>query len=119
MLCFEQAKFLSFFRPARNDGNGQVGVCVVVPGQKLTVIHPVEVIAGEYQQSIDPPIPQVGKHLANGVGCALEPVGVVLCLLGRQHFDKAGRETGKTVSPGNVTVERCRIVLGQHEYLHD
>jgi hypothetical protein len=44
--------------------------------KKLSIIHPIKVVAREYQQRLYPPIAKVRQYLANGIGRALEPIGL-------------------------------------------
>jgi hypothetical protein len=43
----------------------------------------------------------------------LKPVGVFLSLLGGEYLDKSLGEAGKLVCARDVTVEGCRVELGE------
>ncbi len=98
-----------------NDGDGGVGLVVVVGGLHLPEVALVELVAGEDEDVAALVAAQVPHALAHGVGGALEPVGALLGLLGGQDGDEAAREDVELVGLLDVLVEALGVVLGEHE----
>ena len=90
-----------------------------MPRQEFAIVHSIQMIAGQDQQSVDAPVAYVRQHLAHGVGGSLEPFAAFRGLLSREHLDKSISERREAIRGGNVPVERRRIVLGQHEHPDD
>ena len=81
---------------------------------KIRVIHPVQVIAGENQVLIDIPFLEQPEIFTHGVSSSFEPTRAFQGLLGRQHFDKSLGEACHAVSARNMPVERGRVKLRQN-----
>ena len=81
----------------------------------LVEVHPVEMVAGEDQVVVGVEPDEVRHGPPHGVGRALEPVGVLGRLLGRDDVDERLREVVEPVGLADVPVERRRIELRQHE----
>ena len=99
----------------RLRGDRDVGLPVDVRLDDLGVVHAVEVIAGEDDVVVGLVAGDVPRGLADGVGRALEPVGVVGRLLGRQDLDESLAEEVHPVGLADVPVERRRVELRQDE----
>ena len=99
----------------RLRGDRDVGAALDVRLDQIAEVHPVEVIAGEDQVVVGVVAGEVPRRLPHGVGRALEPVGALGRLLGREHLDEAVREHVQAVGLRDVAVERRRVELRQHE----
>ncbi|MNC96760.1 hypothetical protein D3C83_142190 [compost metagenome] len=58
--------------------------------EERSIIHPIEMVAAQDEERIYPPIPQVGQHLSDRVGGALEPLFAVPCLFCRKDLHEPG-----------------------------
>jgi len=83
--------------------------------EQLGEVHPVELIASKDQDVLHVVRQDVTQSLPYGVRRALEPVNALWSLLGGQDVNEPLREEAKLVSLGNVTVQRCGIVLSENE----
>jgi hypothetical protein len=81
----------------------------------LRVVHAVEVIAREDHVVVGFVARNVARRLTDGVSRALEPVGVVRRLFGRQDFDEALAEQIHPVGLPDMPVERRGVELRQDE----
>ena len=102
-------------RRHRLRGDRDVGLPVDVRFDHLGVVHPVEMIAGQDQVVVGLVAREVPRGLADGVGRALKPAGVVGRLLGRQDLDEALAEQIHPVGLRDVPVQRRRVELRQDE----
>src|SRR5689334_6790247 len=87
--------------------------------QKLSIVHVIEMIAGENQQRVDAPVSDVRQYLAHRVGSPLKPLRVLRGLLGRENLDEAVRELREAIRLRDVSIERRGVVLRQHEGAQD
>ena len=72
-------------------------------------------VAGEDEVVVGLVARDVPRGLADGVGRALEPVGVVGRLLGREDLDEPLAEQVHPIGLADVPVERRRVELRQDE----
>ncbi len=83
--------------------------------EHLAVVHLVQLVARQDQHLAAAMAVEVARALAHGVGGALEPLGAVLGLLGREHRDEGRAEHVELVRHRQVLVEALGVVLRQHE----
>ena len=98
----------------RHGRDGHVGPGLLVRGDHLAEVHPIELVAGEDQHVVDVGLLEVAEVLPHGVGRALVPVGVVDRLLGGQDLDESAVEGVEVVAAADVPVQADRVELGQH-----
>ncbi len=115
----EDAHLGRFARRHRLRRNRDVGAALGVRLDELAVVHPVEVVAGEDQVVVGVHLLEVPARLAHGVRRALEPAAAVGRLLGRQDLDETFRVAVEPVGLADVTIERRRVELRQHDDLPD
>ena len=89
VIHFEDAEVGCGFSRYGFDGDGEVRAFCAVRGDKVPVVHPIEVIAREDETLVHRVVHEVAQLLAHGIGCALIPVGAILGLFGRENLDKA------------------------------
>jgi hypothetical protein len=94
--------------------NGDIRSLRFVRPDQLLVIHPIQMVAGEDEVMARRMPCEVTCRLTYGVGCSLEPVRIVGCLLGGEDFDKTLREVVEPVRHRDVTIERGGIELRQN-----
>src|SRR4051812_12824416 len=72
-------------------------------------------VAREYEERVYSPVGDVRQDLPDGVGRALKPLGARRRLLGGEYLDEAVRELREAIGLRDVLVERCGVVLREHE----
>ena len=103
---------------SRSTGCAAIVMSAPLPfmgGDEIGVVHPVQMVAGEDEVVVGWMLAEVPRRLAHGVGRALIPVRVVGRLLGREDLDESAGEAIEPVGVRDVTVERGRVELRQHE----
>jgi hypothetical protein len=99
----------------RLRGNGDVGAAIDVRVDQIEIVHPVEMIAGEDEVVVRVVSLEMARSLTDGVGGALIPVRIVRRLFGRQDFDEPAAEEVHAVRLRDVSIQRRRVELCEHE----
>ncbi len=99
----------------RLRGDRDVGVAIDVRVDELGVVHAIELIAGEDQVVVGVVAGEMPRGLPDRVRRALVPVRVVGRLFGGENLDEALVEDVHPVRLSDVTVERRRVELREHE----
>ena len=73
----------------RHHREGDVSLGLTVAFNEVSIIHPVQVIAGQNQILIDIPFREEPDILAHCVGRSFKPIRAFGSLLRRQHFDES------------------------------
>src|SRR5579872_5396890 len=68
------------FRRNRNDPDRRVRSLINVSGEKLPVVHAVELVARKDERILVGIVPEMMKALPNSVGSSLEPFGAIVGL---------------------------------------
>ena len=102
-----------------DHAHGDVGALLHVVGDHRTVVHLVDVIAGQHQHVLRPVRMHDVDVLVHRVGRAAIPVAAGLLLRGN-HFDELA-ELAAHVAPAAMDVldQRLRLVLREHGDLAD
>jgi len=97
------------------DGDGAVGVALLVEAEHSGVVHFVDVVAGEDQHVVRVIALDERDILIDGVGRALVPLGVFTLGVGRQDLHAAVRGVeAPRLAVADVLVELQRLILGQN-----
>ena len=98
-----------------DHAHGDVGALLDVVGDHRTVVHLVDVIAGQHQHVLRPVRQNQLEVLVDGIGGAAVPVLADL-LLRRHHLDELA-ELAAQIAPAALHVldQRLRLVLRQDE----
>ena len=102
-------------RGHRRGRHGDVGAAGGVRLEDLAEVHDVELVAGEHQDAFGAVPQETVQLLADGVGSALIPVHAGFGLLRGEDLDEAVRERIEAIGARDVTVQRRRLKLREHE----
>src|SRR5699024_8778390 len=97
-----------------SDGDGAVGLALLMEAEHLSIIHLIDVVAVEVQNLVGVITVDKADILVNGVGRALIPGGALGAGIRRQNADAAVgviEVAGLTVA--DVLIELQRLILGQ------
>jgi hypothetical protein len=108
------SKTLGVFITDGQRRNCRVGIGVQMRLHHRLKVHPVELIARQYQHVLNLGLLDISQLLADGVGGSLVPGFSVVGLLSRQDFDEAISEPVEPVGLPHVPMETYRIELSQH-----
>ena len=111
----EDAHLCRCFEVHRLRGDRDLGAAPFVGSDEIGVVHPVQMVTREDEVVVGWMLAEVSRRLAHGVGCPLIPVRVIGCLLGREDLHESAGEPIEPVGIRDVTVERGRVELRQHE----
>ena len=81
---------------------------------ELLIVHPIELVAGEYQCKINIGLVKKTEVLPNGIGSTLIPVHTFYGLGCCQNFNKTPGEIIEFISPGYMPVKRCGVKLCEY-----
>jgi hypothetical protein len=98
--------------PQRSDRD--VRMLLEVRVEQPSIVHAIEVIAGQNQVVLRVMRLEVATSFAHGVGSALKPRLAVGGLLGGEHVHEAARKQIHSIRLAHVAIERRRVELRQH-----
>ena len=112
----ENAQTWRLFSRDGFDGNRHIGTARPVLGDEFTVIHAVEVVAGEDENLLGAARENTPQLAAHRVGRSLIPVRALLRLFGSENLYIAIGKMVKAIGRADVPVQRSRIELRQHKH---
>ena len=75
----------------------------------------IKMITRENQKCVYTQVSNMWQHLAHGIGCSLKPLRTFWSLFGSNDFNEAVRKSRKAIRLGDVSIERCRVVLRENK----